>query len=163
MSELRIYFLQRCKVNYQSTIDLFPRSVTIKAEDLHWTEFEHFVSRLHQREVFDGDIRQTLYRVIFTIDEMDLVEPAPTPHRATKPVAVKEHLVHCRCGSFFDETVLVQCYACQVSTEMTESEEDLSLGFSSGNMLRAFLCPISLLRTSASNVIQPVSPIRRLA
>ena len=36
-----------------------------------------------------------------------------------------------------------------------------SVEFSYGNMLRVFLCRISLLRTSALNVIQRVSQIHR--
>ena len=95
----------------------------IQSDDLRWTELEHFITRLHEKEVFDGDVRQTLFRVIFTIDEMDLLEPAPSHHqRSNKPAAIKEHLVHCRCGSHFDETILVQCYACEVSRVMLEGE-----------------------------------------
>lgn len=123
MTELKIYFLHQLKVDHQAAIDLFTQPVVIQSDAPRWTELEDFITRLHEKEVFDGDVRQTLFRVIFTIDEMDLLEPDPSHHqRNNKPVPIKEHLVHCRCGSHFDETILVQCYACQVSRTMLEDD-----------------------------------------
>ena len=35
-------------------------------------------------------------------------------HRTTRSRTSSDCIVHCRCGSVYDENSLVQCYACQV-------------------------------------------------
>lgn len=71
-------------------------------------EFEAFVQRLHRRETIDGLVRQCLYEAIFEID-------GNAPSKISKEI-----LLHCRCGSSFEETLLVQCYACQVKSSLSD-------------------------------------------
>ena len=70
--------------------------------------------------MFDGQIRETIYDIIFNIDQnlpvvYKTVLPNPTnTHRTSKNISINDSIIHCRCGSVYDETLLIQCYACQV-------------------------------------------------
>lgn len=105
MQQLRAYYLEQLKSDYRATLSLFD---PLNFHDLPpscFTELEQFISRSHRREITDGILRRCLYEMIFDID-------ACLPKKICK-----DHLiVHCRCGSFFEETILVQCYACQVTS-----------------------------------------------
>ena len=89
----------------------------------HFHMLESFIERLHEKEVRDGQIRQVLYEIIYNIsDHSDddspiaykiVLDIKPNSHRPPKS-RTAECIVHCRCGSVFDENSLVQCYACQV-------------------------------------------------
>jgi hypothetical protein len=86
---------------------------------------EDFIARLHEKEVQDGEIRGILYDIIYDIDNNIENNESPiiykivlanniTSHRTSKSTAPSDCIVHCRCGSVYDENSLVQCYACQV-------------------------------------------------
>lgn len=88
---------------------------------------ENFIGRLHEKEVIHGQIRETLYDTIFNIDDNNDESKDDSPivykivlasnvnsHRSTRSRTSSDCIVHCRCGSVYDESSLVQCYACQV-------------------------------------------------
>jgi len=85
---------------------------------------ENFITRLHEKEVVDGQIRSILYDIIYNIDD-NLNNTSPivykivlannvSSHRLIRSKISTDYIVHCRCGSVYDENSLVQCYACQV-------------------------------------------------
>ena len=123
MKDLEIYFIHRLKVDYQSALDLFDRlktSMTDEAEQRN--DLGEFVTRLHAKETIDGQIRAIVYDMIFTIEAPSvspivyrtLTSHIASTHRTSKAISFIDCIVHCRCGSMYDETTLVQCYACQV-------------------------------------------------
>ena len=110
MKELERYFLQQLKVQYQSTINFLPDFKEGDFKGKHLGVFKDFIARLHGKEVLNGQIREILAEMIFQIDSQQPSPFAPPPPRIIK----SNWIVHCPCGSTFDETPLVQCYACQV-------------------------------------------------
>lgn len=68
----------------------------------------------------NGLVRESLYDIIFSIDSSSpvvyktILSNTTSANRTTKIALVNDCTVHCRCGSVYDETSLVQCYACQV-------------------------------------------------
>ena len=104
VNELQTYFHRQIRNRYQSTIDLFRNLSPNVPDERNVRLFEDFIREFHQSEVHHGLTRQTLAEIIFQIDEN------PTPKILKTP-----YIIHCRCGSSFDETTLVQCYACQVN------------------------------------------------
>jgi len=85
---------------------------------------ENFITRLHEKEVIDGQIRELLYETIYNISDNSnnnspivykiVLANTSSMHRLTRIKASSDCIVHCRCGSVYDENSLVQCYACQV-------------------------------------------------
>ena len=77
---------------------------------------QNFITNLHRKEVTNGQIRETLYDIIFNIDNNSPIvyKTVLTNTPKSKPIPTNDCIVHCRCGSFDDETSLVQCYACLV-------------------------------------------------
>jgi hypothetical protein len=85
---------------------------------------ENFIANLHEKEVRDGQIRETLYDIIYNIDENSMnnspicykivLANSTNSHRPARNKSAVDYTVHCRCGSVYDENSLVQCYACQV-------------------------------------------------
>jgi len=85
---------------------------------------ENFITRLHEKEVIDGQVRESLYEAIFNIDDNSnnnspivykiVLANNVSSHRPTRSKISSDCIVHCRCGSVYDENSLVQCYACQV-------------------------------------------------
>ena len=79
-----------------------------------------FITCLHEKEVINGQIRESLYETIFNIDNTSpivyktVASNTTNTHRTTKNILTNDCIIHCRCGSVYDETLLVQCYACQV-------------------------------------------------
>jgi hypothetical protein len=104
-------------MQYQSTINLFDN---MNESERNLNSFQKFVTHLHEKEVINGQIRATLYDIIFNLDNNSpivykTIQANPTnTHRTTKNIPINDCIVHCRCGSVYDETLLVQCYACQV-------------------------------------------------
>jgi hypothetical protein len=86
--------------------------------------FENFITHLHEKEVLDGQIRSILYDIIYNIDDNAnntspivykiVLANTVSSHRLTRSKISTDSIVHCRCGSVYDENSLVQCYACQV-------------------------------------------------
>ncbi len=82
--------------------------------------FKDFITCLHEKEIVNGQIREILYETIFNIDNISsivyktIVPNTTSTHRTTKHILTNDCIIHCRCGSVYDETLLVQCYACQV-------------------------------------------------
>lgn len=112
MKELERYFLQQLKVQYQSTMNFLPDFNEDDFQEKHLGIFKDFISRLHGKEVLDGQVREILAEMIFQIDTQQ-----PSPSVSPPPRIIKSNwIVHCRCGSTIDETPLVQCYACQVKS-----------------------------------------------
>lgn len=111
MKELERYFLQQLKEQYQSTMKFLRDFKEEDFQERHFGVFNDFITRLHRKEVLDGQVREILAEMIFQIDTQ---QPSPS---VLPPRPIKSHwIVHCRCGSTFDETPLVQCYACQVKS-----------------------------------------------
>ncbi|UJR25931.1 hypothetical protein I4U23_007279 [Adineta vaga] len=121
--ELQDYFLQTLKIKYKNMLDLF---IHMQDEDRHVTNLqtlETFIQYLHDKEVRDGQVRQTVYDIIYNIDDHSnddspinykiVLDSKPNSHRTTKSKTF-DGIVHCRCGSVFDDISLVQCYACQL-------------------------------------------------
>lgn len=85
---------------------------------------EEFIGRFHEKEVIDGQVREVLYDLIYCIDEDSDNNPpinyktvlgnTNSSHRLQRPRISSDFIVHCRCGSVYDENSLVQCYACKV-------------------------------------------------
>ena len=103
MKQLKDFYSFELKLSFLKSFSLFDRKSFVEFVKTSSNEFEEFVERLHRRETFDGIIRQCLYEMIFEID-------SNVPTKISKEI-----LLHCRCGSVFEETILVQCYACQVN------------------------------------------------
>ena len=109
MKELERYFLDRLKIDYQSTINLFNDFTEDNFNQKNLSIFEGFIARLHAREIIDGQAREVLAEIVFHVDQEQ-------PSSLNIQRIIKNNLiVHCRCGSTYDEIPLVQCYACQVS------------------------------------------------
>ncbi|CAF0858661.1 unnamed protein product [Adineta ricciae] len=121
--ELQEYFTQTLKSQYKSALALFHFMLHDEQMITHFHMLESFIERLHEKEVRDGQIRQVLYEIIYNIsDHSDddspiaykiVLDSKPNSHRPSKSRTV-ECIMHCRCGSVFDENSLVQCYACQL-------------------------------------------------
>ncbi|CAF4359741.1 unnamed protein product, partial [Adineta steineri] len=111
----------------------------MQEEQTDLNTLENFIERLHKKETIDGQIRQILYDIIYNIsdkiiDEDDdddetidnspivykiVLDNKPSSHRASRSRTGSDCIVHCRCGSVYDETSLVQCYACQLWQHVT--------------------------------------------
>ena len=87
--------------------------------------FENFITNLHEKEVTDGQVREVLYDIIYNIDDNSEDNDSPIVYKIVLANNINSHrtlrfrtssdcIVHCRCGSVYDENSLVQCYACQV-------------------------------------------------
>ncbi|CAF3569687.1 unnamed protein product, partial [Rotaria sp. Silwood2] len=119
VKELEIYFINILKINYQSTLNLFNNMNNKDKNQRNLNILQDFITRLHQKEIFDGQIREILYNIIYTIDNntsivyKTVLTNTTNTSRTTKNISTNDCIVHCRCGSVYDETSLVQCYACQ--------------------------------------------------
>ncbi|CAM4952280.1 unnamed protein product [Rotaria socialis] len=122
--ELQSYFVNTLKFEYVDILNLF---VNMKEKDRHLASLstlEKFISSFHEREVIHGQIREILYDVIFNIDDNSNNESPivykivlagnVNSHRTLRSRTSPDFIVHCRCGSVYDESSLVQCYACQL-------------------------------------------------
>ena len=111
MKELERYFLVQLKKQYRSTMDFFPRFTDDDFRERNLEIFQDFIARLHRKEVLQGQIREILSEMIFHIDTQ-------YPSSLAHPLRLNKTnwIVHCQCGSTFDEVPLVQCYACQVQS-----------------------------------------------
>jgi hypothetical protein len=109
---------------------------------------ENFITQLHEKEVMDGQVRELIYEIIYNIDENSEDNDSPivykivlannvSSHRVSRSRTSSDCIVHCRCGSVFDENSLVQCYACQVRLQEIIFLIILSL-FSYGNMWHVY-------------------------
>lgn len=122
--ELKNYFLQTIKTEYAQTLNLFIYMQEEPTTQANITTLEDFITRLHEREVRDGQIREILYDIIYNIDKRAqdhspvnykiVLNNNVNSHRSNRSATSVDCVVHCRCGSVQDETSLVQCYACQV-------------------------------------------------
>ena len=122
--ELKDYFLKTIKSDYAQTLNLFVNMKVEQASLTNITTLEDFITRLHEREVRDGQIREILYDIIYNIDKRAedespvnykiVLSNSFNNHRSNRSTTPVDCIVHCRCGSVQDETSLVQCYACQV-------------------------------------------------
>ncbi len=112
VKELQKYFIDILKTEYKSTINLFTNLNQDNKNERNLDIFKDFITRLHNKEVINGQIRETLSDIIFNIDQKNspILFNTTNTHRIIKTNCI----VHCRCGSVYDETSLVQCYACQV-------------------------------------------------
>jgi hypothetical protein len=131
--ELQDYFLHTVKIEYQTKLDLFDH---MNDEDRNLTNLhtlENFIRHFHEKEVIDGQIREVLYDIIYNIDE-DTTNNSPIAYKIVLGNSINSHrtgrtrtssdcIVHCRCGSVYDENSLVQCYACQVSRKQEISND----------------------------------------
>jgi hypothetical protein len=125
--ELRDYFVRIIQYRYQRTIDLFRHMKHEQSYCLtNQSTLDAFIERLHRREIRDGLVRRTLYDMIYDIASITstsspivykIVVNSIGSHRTIKSSGQADFIVHCRCGSVYDENSLVQCYACQVSIE----------------------------------------------
>jgi hypothetical protein len=126
--ELRDYFFHTLKIEYQTKLKLFDymNENERKLTNLH--TLENFIGNLHEKEVIDGQVREILYDIIYNIDE-DSANNSPivykivlgnsiNSHRTGRMKTSSDYIVHCRCGSVYDENSLVQCYACQVNQKI---------------------------------------------
>ncbi|CAF0970907.1 unnamed protein product [Adineta steineri] len=135
--ELQNYFLNTIKLQYKTMLNLF---TNMQEEQTDLNTLENFIERLHKKETIDGQIRQILYDIIYnisdkiiddddddddeTIDNSPIVykivlDNKPSSHRASRSRTGSDCIVHCRCGSVYDEISLVQCYACQLWQHVT--------------------------------------------
>ena len=118
--ELQIYFINILKMEYKLTINLFDNINDEDKNGRNLNSFKDFITCLHEKEVTHGQIRESLYDMIFTIDKTSpivyktIVANTTNTHRTSKNTLANDCIIHCRCGSVYDETLLVQCYACQV-------------------------------------------------
>ena len=163
---LENYFYRTIKSEYAKKFDLF---VYMDEEDRQLTNLqtlEEFIARLHEKEIIDGQIREVLYDLISCIDEESnnntpiaykvVLGNTNSSHRIQRPRISSDCIVHCRCGSVYDENSLVQCYACQVIIPI----ENVSLiyielfFYSYGNILRASRSPITVDHIIVLNVNQ---------
>ena len=108
VKELEQYFRDRLKLDYQSPIALFRTFTEDDFNQKHSGLLTDFIARLHAKEVLAGPIREILAEIIFNVDLQQ-----PTASDAPRMIK-KNWIVHCRCGSTYDEVPLVQCYACQL-------------------------------------------------
>ncbi len=97
--------MDRLKLEYQSTINLFKNFNEENFNQRNLGILKDFIARLHEKEVIDGQIREILSEIIFNIESIS---------SNTQRIIKNHWIVHCRCGSTYDEVPLVQCYACQV-------------------------------------------------
>ena len=133
--ELQGYFLNTLTTEYQDTLNLF---INIKDNDqslanLH--TLENFIQRLHMKEVINGQIREILYDIVYSIDGNSnedspiiykiVLGNSTISHRTSRSRTSSDCIVHCRCGSVNDENSLVQCYACQVRLWKEEKKKNL--------------------------------------
>ncbi|CAF1484599.1 unnamed protein product, partial [Rotaria magnacalcarata] len=122
--ELQRYFVNRLKFEYVDILNLF---INMKEKDRHLeslSTLENFISNFHEREVIHGQIKGILYDVIFNIDHNSnnespivykiVLASNVNSHRTLRSKTSSDFIVHCRCGSVYDENSLVQCYACQL-------------------------------------------------
>lgn len=124
MLELQEYFLQTLKFQYKTILDLFIYMQDNVGNIPNLRTLENFIRSFHEKEVRDGHIRQTLYDMIYNIDDHSNDDDSPIHYRIVLDNKTNSHrtiksktfdcIVHCRCGSVFEEISLVQCYACQV-------------------------------------------------
>ena len=123
--ELRDYFFQTLKMEYQKKFELFYFMNEDERKITNVQTLENFIRDFHDREVIDGHVREVLYDIIYNIDEESednspivykiVLGNSANSHRTGRTRVPSDCVVHCRCGSVFDENSLVQCYACQVS------------------------------------------------
>jgi hypothetical protein len=121
--------LDRLKLEYQSTINLFKNFNEENFNQRNLGILKDFIARLHEKEVIDGQIREILSEIIFNIESISL---------NTQRITKNHWIVHCRCGSTYDEVPLVQCYACQVK-ELLKKKELNSFSFALV-MATCFMC-----------------------
>ncbi|CAF1039536.1 unnamed protein product [Rotaria sordida] len=121
--ELQSYFHNTLKVEYKKILNLF---LNMKDKERNLTNLqtlENFIGRLHEKEIIYGQIREILYDIIYNIDENSdndspivykiVLASNVNSHRTSRSRTSSDCIVHCRCGSVYDENSLVQCYACQ--------------------------------------------------
>jgi hypothetical protein len=117
--------LEDLKKRFETSLELFQSIPSSYETSSPINLLETFITRLHQREVIEGQVRRHLYELVSQLDEKAhgpspiaykiVLANSAAPHRAGKVSnSVIDQIVHCRCGSMQDETSLVQCYACQV-------------------------------------------------
>ncbi|CAF4678508.1 unnamed protein product [Rotaria sp. Silwood1] len=124
VSELQSYFQNTIKIEYRNILKLF---INVKDKEQNINNLhtlENFIGRLHEKEVMYGQIRQLLYDIIYNIDDNPdddspivykiVLAGSVNSHRTSKSKPSSDCIVHCRCGSVYDENSLVQCYACQL-------------------------------------------------
>ncbi|CAF5217662.1 unnamed protein product, partial [Rotaria magnacalcarata] len=120
VKELETYFMDMLKPIYQSTIDLFNNMTDTDKNERNSSSLQYFIERLHEKETMNGQIREILCDIIYSICPSTpvvykIVQANTTnTNRTTKTILTNDSIVHCRCGSVYDEVSLVQCYACQV-------------------------------------------------
>ncbi|CAF3874447.1 unnamed protein product [Rotaria sp. Silwood1] len=120
VKELEIYFIDVLKINYQPTINLFHNMNNENKNQRNLNILQNFITYLHKKEIINGQIREILYDIIYTIDNSTsiiyktVLTNTTNTNRTTKNISTNDYIVHCRCGSMYDETSLVQCYAWQV-------------------------------------------------
>jgi hypothetical protein len=132
VKELERYFLDRLKLDYQSTINLFKNFNENNFNQRNLGILKDFIARLHAKEIIDGQIREILAEIIFHIDHHNQAISSNTQR-----IIKNNWIVHCRCGSTYDEVPLVQCYACQVNKF---SKKKTSLFFVALVMATCFMC-----------------------
>lgn len=154
MLELQEYFLQTIKNQYQTRLKLFQYMKYLDQNLATIQTLENFIARFHEREVIHGQMREILYDIIYEIDtNYDSEDESAVvykivhantvnSHRTSRSRTASDWIVHCRCGSVYDESSLVQCYACQVRFPKTLFNSSIIFHlflFSYGNMLLVYL------------------------
>ncbi|UJR22985.1 hypothetical protein I4U23_026012 [Adineta vaga] len=120
VNELQRYFTDILKVHYELTINLFNNINDQNQNERNLDIFKDFLTCFHEKEVIDGQVRETMYDIIYDLDNTQpIVYKTVTPtttstHRTTKNTCTNDSIIHCRCTSVYDETLLIQCYACQL-------------------------------------------------
>ncbi|CAF3258220.1 unnamed protein product [Rotaria socialis] len=120
VKELETYLMDILKPIYQSTIDLFNNMTDTDKNERNSASLQYFIERLHEKETMNGQIREILYDIIYNVGPSTPVvyktvqANTTNTNRTTKTILTNDSIVHCRCGSVYDEVSLVQCYACQL-------------------------------------------------
>ena len=146
--QLKEYFLHTVKIEYQKKLKLFVHMTEENPIVASLHTLEEFVGRFHEKEVIDGQIREILHDIVYCIDEHStknspivykiVLGNSITSHRTGRPRITPDCIVHCRCGSVYDENSLVQCYACQVRSSNLCFIHHSSSFSSYGNMSLVF-------------------------
>ena len=122
--ELQRYFLNTLKVEYRDILNSFNNIKDHNQSLANLHTLENFIQCLHMKEVISGQISEILYDIVYNIASDSngdspinykiVLGNSTNSHRTSRSRTSSDCVVHCRCGSVYDENSLVQCYACQV-------------------------------------------------
>lgn len=121
--ELQDYFYNTLQNEYRNKFKLFDRMKFLQNNTENMQTFEHFITSFHEKETVEGQIREILYDIVYTMDDDKdkipinyriVLANGLNSHRSHRSKSSSETIVHCRCGSVYDENSILQCYACQL-------------------------------------------------